>query len=497
MTALSQPPKPSAPDPSVPEHGLLIAGAWGPAESGATFDNRNPADRDDLVGRFASATAADAERAVAAAQDAFPAWRDTPIGRRAKILEAAADHLDAHAEAFGAELCREEGKLIGLSVAEVRRAAQTLRFYAVEGQTLTGETFPHDDPKMIVYTQREPLGVATVISPWNFPISIPARKIAPALITGNTVVFKPSSEAPLIGLRLVEALVEAGIPAGVINLVTGASGDVGPALTADPRVRAISFTGSTAAGEAIHRSVPLTTRIQMELGGKNPLIVLADADLDTAVDLTIAGGFSLTGQACTGTSRVLVDACVKEAYLAKLIARTKALVVGDGRAKDTKIGPLASEKQLETVLGYIAIGKDEATLVQGGRHLTEAPYHKGYFVEPTIFTDVAPDARIAQEEIFGPVIAVITVDGYDDAIRVANAVPYGLSAALVTRDFDVIQRFPQEVEAGTVKVNRTTTGNLVNAPFGGVKASSTATFRESGRAGLEFFTQIKTVYLGR
>lgn len=493
MTALAETPAAAA----VPEYRNLIAGEWRAAETGATFENRNPADRGDLIGRFAASTAADAESAVAAAHAAFPGWRATPIGKRAAMLETAAGYLEARAEAFGHELTREEGKLLGLGVAEVRRAAQTLRFYAVEGQTLTGETFPQDDAKMIVYTQREPLGVATIISPWNFPISIPARKIAPALITGNTVVFKPSSEAPLIGLRLAEAFAEAGVPPGVFNFVTGAAREVGRALTADPRVRAISFTGSTAAGEAIHRSVPMTTRTQMELGGKNPLIVLADADLDTAVDLTVAGGFSLTGQACTGTSRVLVDRTVKDAFVEKLVAKAKALVVGDGMAKDTRIGPLASERQLKTVMSYIEIGRGEAALACGGRHLTDAPYDKGYFVEPTVFTGVTQDMRIAQEEIFGPVIAVIEVDGYEDAIEKANAVPYGLSASLVTNNFDYIQRFPDDVEAGTVKVNRTTTGNLVNAPFGGVKASSTATFRESGRAGLEFFTQIKTVYLGR
>lgn len=481
----------------VNEYRNWIAGAWRASAGGTTFENRNPADRDDLVGLFAASSAKDGEDAVAAAEAAFPAWRATPVGQRAKILNAAADYLDANADAFGLELTREVGKLLGQSVGEVRRAAQTLRFYAVEGQTLTGETFPQDDGKMLVYTQREPLGVATIISPWNFPISIPARKIAPALITGNTVVFKPSSDAPLIGLRLAEAFEKAGLPAGVLNFLTGAAGDVGEALTADRRVRAISFTGSTKAGEAIHRTVGLTTRTQMELGGKNPLIVLEDADLDTAVDLTVAGGFSLTGQACTGTSRVLIVPALKQAYLDKLAARARELSVGDGQAGDTKIGPLASARQLETVLGYIDIGKTEATLVCGGERLSEGAYERGYFVQPTVFSDVTQDMRIANEEIFGPVISVIEVAGYEEAIEKANAVEYGLSASLVTKNFDYIQRFPLDVEAGTVKVNRTTTGNLINAPFGGVKASSTSTFRESGRAGLDFFTQIKTVYLGR
>jgi len=481
----------------VREYRLLIGGEWVPASGGAVFENRNPADKDDLIARFASATAEDAARAVDAAAAAFAAWRATPVGKRAAVLEKAADWLEARAGELGAELTREEGKLLSLGVAEVKRSAQTLRFYAVEGQTITGEVFPQDDPKMTVYTQREPLGVATVITPWNFPVSIPARKIAPALVTGNTVVFKPSSEAPLIGLRLAEALVAGGAPAGVVNLVTGPSGATGPAVTADPRVKAISFTGSTGAGEAIHSGLPMTTRTQMELGGKNPLIVMEDADLDAAVALAIGGGFSLTGQACTGTSRVIVHRDVIADFEARLAAATAKLVVGAGTDPAAKIGPLASERQLRSVMGYIETGKGEARLVCGGEVLTGGDYDKGWYVAPTVFADVAPGAVIAQEEIFGPVLALIAVGSYEAAIEVANGVRYGLSAALATRNFDYIQRFPTDIEAGTVKVNRTTTGNLVNAPFGGVKASSTATFRESGRAGLDFFTQLKTVYLGR
>ena len=475
-----------------------IGGVWIEASSdGRTFENRNPADTRDLVSRHAEATAENAAAAVDAAAATFPAWRDLAIGKRAAVLEGAAAHLEANAEQFGRELAREEGKLLALGVGEVRRAAQTLRFYAVEGQTLTGETYPQDDAGMLVLSLHEPLGVIAAITPWNFPISIPARKIAPALITGNTVVFKPSSETPLIAVRLVEAFAKAGIPAGVLNLVTGPSSATGLAITADPRVRAVSFTGSSAAGERIHRSLPITTRSQMELGGKNPMIVLADADLDNATQLAVAGGFSLTGQACTGTSRVIVQSEVKEAFTEKLAAKAAALKVGSGLDDGTRIGPLASSTQLRNVLDYIEVGKGEARLVSGGSQITSDEYKFGYFVEPTVFADVAPDARIAQEEIFGPVISIIEATDYDEAIRIANNVQYGLSASLVTRDFRYIQRFPHDVEAGTVKVNRTTTGNLVNAPFGGIKMSSTATFRESGRAGLEFFTQIKTVYLGR
>ena len=295
----------------------LIGGQWVPAASTRSFEIRNPADTRDVVGRFAASDAVDAHAAVAAAQAAFDGWRRTPIGKRARILNDAAAHLEQHVERNAQELTREEGKLIALSRDEVLRAAQTLRFYAVEGQSWTGETFPQDDPAMTVSTQREPLGVVAVITPWNFPVSIPARKIAPALITGNTVVFKPASIAPLSGLRLAEALHEAGLPPGVLNFITGSAAAVGRAITEARAIRAITFTGSTAAGEHIHRSVPFTTRTQMELGGKNPLIVMDDADLDQAVDLAIKGGLSLTGQACTGTSRLLVMAGVRQAYTDK------------------------------------------------------------------------------------------------------------------------------------------------------------------------------------
>jgi len=473
-----------------------IDGEWAACQSGRTFDNVNPADTADIVGRFQASSAVDAQAAVAAAAAAFAGWKKTPVGKRAAILNRAADHLEANADSIAAELTREEGKALTLARDEVLRSAQTLRFYAVEGQTFTGEVYPNDDPDQLVYSQREPLGVVTVIAPWNFPVSIPARKIAPALVTGNTVVFKPSSEAPLSGYRLAEALVKAGLPKGVLNFITGSAAEIGAAITEAPAVRAISFTGSSRAGEQIHRAVPLTTRTQMELGGKNPLIVMEDADLDRAVDLTIKGGFSLSGQACTGTSRVLVAESVKAAYTERLLAKVATLKVGSGMTAGMDLGPLASHKQLETVLRYIDIGKSEATLLCGGARLAGGDFDKGYYVAPTVFTDVTQQMRIAREEIFGPVIAILGFTDYADAIAKANDTEYGLAAAIVTSNPRYIHHFATDIEAGTVKVNRTTTGNLVNAPFGGVKRSSTSTFRESGRTGLEFYTQVKTVYRG-
>ncbi|MDO8299780.1 aldehyde dehydrogenase family protein [Lacisediminimonas sp.] len=473
-----------------------IDGEWCASSAGHTFENRNPADSDDLVGLFQASQAQDAQRAVDAAAAAFEGWKKTPVSKRAKILNSAADWLEANAPQIAQELTREEGKSVALARDEVLRSAQTLRFYAVEGQSFTGETFPQDDPDMLVYTQREPLGVVTVISPWNFPISIPARKIAPALVMGNTVVFKPSSDAPLSGYRLAEALIQAGLPKGVLNLVTGRAADIGAAVTEAPQVRAISFTGSTAAGEHIHRSVSLTTRTQMELGGKNPLIVMEDADLDQAVDLAIKGGLSLSGQACTGTSRIIVMSQVKAAFTDKLLAKISTLKIGNGMTPGMDIGPLATQKQLDTVLSYIAIGKQEARHLVGGERLRDGDHERGYYVSPAVFTDVTQKMRIAQEEIFGPVLAIIEASSFDDALAKANDTRYGLSAAIATGNARYAHRFAQEIESGTVKINRTTTGNLINAPFGGLKSSSTSTFRESGRTGLEFYSQIKTVYRG-
>ncbi|GAA2709103.1 aldehyde dehydrogenase family protein [Cytobacillus oceanisediminis] len=475
----------------------FINGEWQESASQKKFYSVNPANTEDVVGVFQASNETDVKQAIEAASAAFPEWAQTAPSKRAAILNKAAAILEENAAQYAEELSREEGKHVNDAKNEVLRSAQTLRYYAVEGQSFTGETFPNDDPNMKVSTEREPLGVVSVITPWNFPISIAARKIAPALITGNTVVFKPSSDTPLIAVRLVEALHQAGIPKGVLNFVTGKASDVGDPLVTHPAVKAVTFTGSTAAGEDIHRKCSFTTRTQMELGGKNPLVVMDDADLDLAATLTVNGGFSLTGQACTGTSRVIVMKEVKEAFVQKLIEKTSALKIGNGFEEGVKIGPLANEKQLKNVLKYIEFGKEDgADLVYGGEHLTTGAYEKGFFVSPAIFTNVKPNHRIAKEEIFGPVIAVIEVDTYEEAIAIANDVDYGLSASIVTNNLKVANQFTKDIQAGTVKVNRTTTGNLINAPFGGLKQSSTATFRESGRVGLEFFTQVKTVYIG-
>ncbi|OXM82874.1 aldehyde dehydrogenase family protein [Paenibacillus rigui] len=475
----------------------LINGEWLEAASGATFDSTNPAQADEVVGRFQASSEEDVIQAIEAAERAFETWKNTAPSKRADILYKAADLLEAGLEQYAQELTREEGKTLASSRMEVKRSAQTLRYYASEGMNIAGETLPSEDPTTFVYTRKEPLGVVTVITPWNFPISIPVRKIVPALVTGNTVVFKPASDTPLIALRLVEALHNAGLPAGVLNFVTGSASKTAKPLVTHPAVKAVTFTGSTGAGESINRSVRLSTRVQLELGGKNPLLVMEDADVEQAAELAIKGGFELTGQACTGTSRVIVMEAVHDAFVEALIAKTKQLTVGSGLQKGIEVGPLANASQLKNVLDYVEIGQAEgAELVFGGEHLTEGEYANGYFVRPAIFTNVAPQMRIAQEEIFGPVISVIRVTSFEQAMQIANEVEFGLSASICTTDAKRIQRFISGIQSGVVKVNRPTTGNAPNVPFGGVKMSSTATYRESGRGALEFYTQIKSVYHG-
>ncbi|AHV96308.1 aldehyde dehydrogenase family protein [Paenibacillus sabinae] len=473
----------------------LVNGEWTESLGGETFDSVNPADTEDVVGRFQASVPEDVERAVAAAERAFRTWKDVPPSRKAAMMFKAADLLEARLETLAAELTREEGKTLLNSMAEVKRSVQTLRYYASEGMNVAGTTLPSDDPATFVYTKKEPLGVVAVITPWNFPLSIPVRKIAPALVTGNTVVFKPASDTPLVAYRLAEAIHEAGFPPGVFNLVTGSASQAGKPLTSHQAVKAVTFTGSTAAGEQIQRTVSLSTRTQFELGGKNPLIVLDDADIDFAVELAVKGGFELTGQACTGTSRVIVMEAVHDAFVEKLIERTRTMTVGSGFDSASEIGPLANRSQLDNVLSYIRVGQDEgADLAAGGERLTGGDYDRGYYVRPAVFTGVNPKMRIAQEEIFGPVISVIKVKCFNKALKVANGVQYGLSASICTASPERIQYFIDHMDSGLVKVNAPTTGNAVNAPFGGLKMSGTGTYREAGRAALDFYLREKTVY---
>ncbi len=472
----------------------LIAGEWVAAANGATFENRNPAKIDEVIGAFPSATADDVNAAVAAAQVALPAWAGMPAPARGAILDKVSQILDARQKELAEILSREEGKTRAEATGEVLRARDIFKYYAGEGWRAGGDVIPSNTGGELLYTRREPLGVVALVTPWNFPIAIPAWKMAPALIYGNTVVFKPASFTPESAYRLVEVLVEAGLPKGVVNLITGSGRLVGDVLVGNKGLSGISFTGSYSVGMKIYeKAMPNLTRVQLEMGGKNPMIVLNDADIDKAVQLASVSGFGLTGQACTAASRVIVEEGIADAFSAALTAKARSLVVGNGLESGVTMGPAVSEDQLKTDLDYIKIGKDEgAKLLIGGDRAKEG----GYFVQPTVFSDVDVQMRIAQEEIFGPVISVIRAKNVDDAIEKANSIQFGLSAAIVTNDLQKAFTFANRIEAGVVKINEPTTGLALQAPFGGFKNSSANTFKEQGQAAIEFYTRTKTIYVG-
>lgn len=479
------------------QYAMFLNGQSVPSTTGKTFTTQNPADRRETVAEYASGGAADAAAAVAAAKAAFPKWAAQTSVARGRILGKASQLIESRKAELAELLTREEGKTLAEATGEVQRAADIFRFYSGLGYQLGGQTIPHDLPGNLMFTRREPLGVVGLITPWNFPIAIPAWKMAPALVCGNTVVIKPASQAPALTLELAKLLTEAGLPPGVLNVVTGDGRPFAAELAANPAVQAVSFTGSTAVGKAIYQSLaPRLVRAQMEMGGKNPTIVLADADLDLAASLVARAGFGLTGQACTATSRVIVERPVLAAFTEKLIAQAKAWKVGPGLATGVQMGPAVSEAELTGNLDYIQIAQAEgAKLLWGGARLSEGDLAHGWFMEPTVIGDVTPTMRIAREEVFGPVVAVIAVDSFDEALAVANSVDVGLSASLVTRDFKKAMLYAERIEAGVVKVNQISTGLALQAPFGGVKGSSTDSFREQGVAALDFYTRSKTVYL--
>jgi acyl-CoA reductase-like NAD-dependent aldehyde dehydrogenase len=472
----------------------LIGGQWVDASDGATFENRNPANPSEVLGTFPRATQEDTHRAIAAAQEALPEWASTPAPIRGAILNEASQIIAARLDEMAKALTREEGKTLAESRGEVARTRDIFRYYSGEGWRMGGTVLPSNTNGELLYTKRESLGVVSVITPWNFPVAIPAWKIAPALAYGNTVVFKPASLAPQIGLMLVEALVEAGLPAGVINFVTGSGSVVGEIMVSSPHVKGISFTGSYSVGVDIYsKAVKNMSRVQLEMGGKNPLIVLKDADLNLAVELAVKGGFGVTGQACTATSRVIVEEVIADDFVQVLTEAARSLVVGDSLAQGTQMGPAVSQEQMETDLSYVQIGQDEgAKLLAGGSIAKDG----GFYVQPTVFDFVEPQMRIAQEEIFGPVIGVMRARDFDDAIQKANAIEYGLSASIVTNDLQKAFGFANQIEAGVVKINEQTTGLALQAPFGGFKHSSANTFKEQGQAAIEFYTRTKTVYVG-
>ncbi|HKV33729.1 MAG TPA: aldehyde dehydrogenase family protein [Pyrinomonadaceae bacterium] len=473
-----------------------INGEWTDSRSGKTFSNVNPANTDETVGLFQASNADDVNDACAAAAAAQQAWSDLPATRRGEYLFKAAELLEARLAQLGEEMTREEGKTLPEAIGEVKRAINIFRYFGGEGSRQFTYQVPSERENVVCYTIRKPLGTVALITPWNFPSAIPAWKLAPALVSGNTVVLKPASLAPLSSYRLIEALHEAGIPRGVINYVTGSGGAVGDPLTSHPSIRAISFTGSTSVGNALYAKVSeRKIRIQLEMGGKNPTIVLNDADLDYAADTLINGAFFSTGQKCTACSRAVIERSIYEPLVEKLIEKTRKLKVGNGLEQGIQIGPAVDDDQLKTDLDYIEIAKKEgAELLCGGNRLTGANYDKGYFIEPTIFSGVNSEMRIAQEEVFGPVLALMVAEDFDDAVRIANDVKFGLSASIISKDLTRVHQFINRIEAGLITVNLPTAGVEYQLPFGGTKESSYG-MREQGPQALDFYSETRTVYL--
>jgi aldehyde dehydrogenase (NAD+) len=470
----------------------FVGGEWVGAATGRSYPRENPAHLEETVLEAPDSDAGDVAEAVGHVAEGYHEWAARAPEARADVLFRAADLLAERADQLAVELVREEGKTLAEARMETRRTPQNLRMYAGESLRLTGQSFPTAGTD-VVLTMREPVGVVAAITPWNFPLNIPSRKLGPALAAGNGVVFKPSELTPLLGQRLVEALLEAGVPGSALALVHGHA-DVGKALVTDPRVSAVTFTGSTAVGEAIHAALPPWVRSQLEMGGKNAVVVWDDADLDRAAALIAKGAFGLAGQACTGTSRVVAHERIVNGLLDRVMEVAQAAVVGDGVAEGVTMGPLANAAQLEKHRRYLGIARAD------GAHL-ETPTHDcapqgGYFVRPTIFTGVRPEHRVAQEEVFTPMLAFLTVGSYDDAVEVVNGTVYGLSVGIATGSLGTALRFAHDLEAGVVKVNQPTTGVAMNAPFGGLKRSSTQTSREQGGDSMmTFYTREKTVYL--
>jgi acyl-CoA reductase-like NAD-dependent aldehyde dehydrogenase len=469
----------------------FIGGRWVPAARGRTFPSVDPSTGEVLAHAQASG-AEDVRDAVAAARAAAPGWRRCTAFERGEVLRRAADVLASRSEEIARTMASEMGKPIGEARGEVDRGVVILRYYAGEGLRPVGEVIPSMLPGTLLYTTRSPLGVVGVITPWNFPVAIPLWKMAPALVYGNTVVWKPASDSALTAVRLAEVFEAAGLPQGVLNLVTGSGREVGEALTDHPDVDGITFTGSNEVGRGIGaRAAARGAKFQLEMGGKNAVIVAEDADLDQAVELTVSGAMRLAGQKCTATSRAIVVHKVYDEFRERLAARVAALPVGPALEEATYVGPLVSAGQARRVLQMVERAKAAgARLVVGGRTPDSAPTPA--FVEPTVFDGVSPEMEIAQEEVFGPVVALLPARDLEEAVGIANRVRYGLSAAIFTRDVNRVLRFAESIEAGVVKVNAETAGVEPQAPFGGMKDSSSHS-REQGRAALEFFTNVKTV----
>jgi len=481
---------------SAPVFHNIVDGREAASLSGRTFENRNPANRSDLIGLFQDSGPEDARCAVAAAEAAFRSWRNVPPPRRAEILYRAARILTERKEQLARQMTREMGKVLEETRGDVQEAIDMALFMAGEGRRLYGQTTPSELPDKFCMTVRMPVGVCALITPWNFPMAIPSWKILPALVCGNTAVIKPAIDTPQSCWSLVQILHEAGLPPGVLNLVTGGGPEVGEALLGDPRVRLVSFTGSTEVGRRVSQAcAPAFKHCHLEMGGKNVVMILDDANLDLAVDGCVWGGFGTTGQRCTAASRVVVQQGVYHQFLERLVERAGALRVGDGLDPATQMGPLINERQLRRVDEYVRIGQAEgARLVCGGRRLEPGGLAAGWFYAPTVFAEVDPGMRIAREEIFGPVVSVIPYRDLDQAIEIGNSVAYGLSASVYTRDINAAFRAMREMYTGIFYVNAPTIGAEVHLPFGGTKETGNG-HRESGQAALDHYSEWKSIYV--
>jgi len=478
-----------------------IGGRWVESRSGRKTERRNPADTSEVVSVAPLSTREEAREAVAAAKAAFPAWRETPAPVRGKAIARAAALMEQQKEDLARVLTREEGKTFKDSLGEVLKSVNILEFMAGESRRIGGDVLPSELPRNFAYTMKQPLGVVGMITPWNFPVSIPVWKMAPALVAGNTIVFKPAEFTALIAEKVVEIFEQAGVPPGVINMVLGAGEEVGEELVRNADVKAISFTGSTEVGCQIYaEGARQQKKCQCEMGGKNPLVVLADADIPLAVEATVFGAFASTGQRCTATSRVVIEEKVAEEFVKLLAERTAKLKTGNGLAPGVDMGPSVDESQMNTVLHYIEAGKREAKLLLGGQRLrgrhadSQTDYDRGWYVAPTIFDHVPAQASIAQDEIFGPVLSVIRVRDYEEAIHVANSVRYGLSSSVYTNDAAKVFDFIDRIETGITHVNSPTVGGEAQLPFGGMKQTGIG-LREMGRVALDFYTELKAVYI--
>jgi len=472
-----------------------IGGAWKPSHTGQTFERRNPA-TGDVDGVYTSSDAQDIDEAVAAAREAFKTWRLYPAPKRGEILFTAARILESRKEEFAREMTAEMGKVISEARGDVQEAIDMAYYMAGEGRRMFGQTTPSELRNKFNMSVRKPIGVCGFITPWNFPMAIPSWKMFPALVTGNTVVIKPATFTPKLTIRLVEVLVEAGIPAGVVNVVLGSGSAVGEPLLHHLDVPVISFTGSTETGKSVAiAAAEHNKRLTLEMGGKNAVIVMDDANIDLAVEGILWGAFGTSGQRCTATSRVIVHRAVQQELASRLAARAEKMTIGNGLDESVDVGPVVSKGQLETIQKYVAIGKDEgAKLIAGGGIATDGDLGKGFFHEPTIFDDVTRDMRIANEEIFGPVLSLIPVDSLDVAIEIANGVEYGLSASIFSQNVNNAFRAMQDINTGILYINAGTTGAEIHLPFGGTKATGNG-HREAGTAAVDFYTEWQSVYV--